>query len=94
MQNQSNPSDAVAKALFNQALVVTVELTKAEAIVDHAFGAAEAAIFAAEQSSQSKLLEIARETLNIARHTASEMLLSAKKEAEEMLRQSNQAIGG
>lgn len=94
MQEESRPDKEVEKLLFNQALRTAVEVSKAEAIVDLAFAAAEVAINATEKSSDVKLLGIAKETLNVARVAATSILSGAKKEAEKMMQLINQQSDG
>lgn len=94
MQEKSKSDNEAASLLFNQALLTAVEISKAEAIVDLAFSAAETAMNAIEKSGDVRLLGVAKETLDVARHAAAGMLGSAKKEAEEMVRLTNQSIGG
>jgi TRAP-type mannitol/chloroaromatic compound transport system substrate-binding protein len=93
MQDKPTPDNDAANLLFNQALVVVVEITKAQAIVELAFNAAEVSMSAMEQHNHTKLLEVAKETLRISRHTATEILKNAKKETEELLQQANRVIG-
>lgn len=93
MKNEFKEANESSNLLFNQALLVAVELSKAQAIVEHAFGAADIAMTAIEKSDHLKLPEIARETLQIARHAATEILKNAKREAEEMLRLTNERVG-
>ena len=93
MQSNSNSDKDAATLLFNHALLVAVEVGKAEAIVELAFTAAEVAMNAIGKSDQTKLPQVTRETLNISRHAAAEVLSNAKKEAEEMVRLANKCIG-
>lgn len=93
MREESKPEREASKLLFNKALFTAVEISKAEAIVDLAFTAAEVAINAIEKSDDVKLIGVAKETLGVARRAAAGMLSDAQKEAEEMVRLTNQEIG-
>jgi hypothetical protein len=93
MQTETKPKKQTAQLIFNQALFTAVGVNKAEAIVDLAFAAAEVAMNKIEKSGDVKLVGIAKETLDVARRAAAEILNDAKKEAEEMVRLTNQEIG-
>jgi hypothetical protein len=71
-----------AQIILKQAELVALEVAKAEAIVDHAIGAAAMAMAATGITGTPALTEYARETLHVARSAAAKVLQVAKKEAE------------
>ncbi len=85
MTSVNKAGDLPAQIILKQAELVALEVAKAEAIVDHAIGAAAMAMAATGATGASELTEYARETLQVARSAAAKVLQAAKKEAEVTL---------
>ncbi len=74
-----------AQVLIKQAKLVALDVARAEVITDHAFGAAVLAMVATAKTSDPRLIESAKEILNVARLAAAKALIVAKTEAEKTL---------
>lgn len=86
MKFKKNAPHEAAQLILKQAELVAAEVSRVEAIVDHAIGAAAIAMATVGKSDSLELAEHAKETLRVAREAASEVLHAAKIEAEKTLR--------
>lgn len=81
--------DPSAQLILKQVELVALEVARAEAIVDHALGAAAMAMAAKGITGTSELTEYAKEILQVARNAAAKVLQVAKKEAHLTLELAN-----
>lgn len=79
MTEVNKAHDQQALIILRQAELVALEVAKAEAIVDHAIGAAAMAMAATGATGTSELTDHARETLHVARSAAAKVLQVQRK---------------